>query len=324
MGNVIPFAKSGGKLPDFLIATDTDNSEFSHGAGEGFGVLSYRGKVWRLKYKGEEHVLTNADDEPVTKLRVVLLRANKEYSKIYYKKSYTEGDDAAPDCFSTNGITPDASIQEPPSAKCESCPMNIWGSRINENGNKTKACQDSRRMAVLLAHEGLNVTTDEPVLLRVPAASLGELKTYSDGMAKAGISLWKVITQVGFDVEAAYPRLKFTAFGWDEEQVENWRVLRQGETVKRILSSTDDMANVAPAPAKPAPNRVAAPVVQVQDTDEEDDEDEEQEVQPTPKAKKQVKKKPVTAEEVEEVEDDVAEVSGSEDINSIVNDLLGI
>ena len=147
MGSIVPF--KGNSLPDFLIASDADNSEFSHGAGEGFGVLSYRGKVWRLKHKGEEHVLTK-DGEPTQRLNLVMIRANKGYSKIYYAKKYAEGDDAAPDCFSPDGVKPDPSVQRPQCKTCEACPMNVWGSRMTDEGKKAKACQDSRRMAVLL------------------------------------------------------------------------------------------------------------------------------------------------------------------------------
>lgn len=325
MGSIVPF--KGNTLPDFLIASDgVDNEEFSHGAGEGFGVLSFRGKVWRLKHKGEEHVLTKGG-EPITRLNVVLLRANKSYSKIFYAKKYAEGDDAAPDCFSADGEVPDPSAAAPQAKQCSVCPNNAWGSRITDDGRKAKACQDSRRMAVLLVDPALDIMTDEPVLLRVPPASLGELKTYADGMAKAGVPLWKIITQVGFDLDSAYPKLLFKAFGWDEGQIENWRGLREGDVVERILHSSAEAA-----PTTKAASAVRAPVVDADEQGEDEDEDEgESPPSPPPasKAKETTPSKPRKAavkaapkkpepevEEVEHVSDDV-------NLDDIVNGLLG-
>ena len=279
MGSIVPF--KGNSLPDFLIASDADNSEFSHGAGEGFGVLSYRGKVWRLKHKGEEHVLTK-DGEPTQRLNLVMIRANKGYSKIYYAKKYAEGDDAAPDCFSPDGVKPDPSVQRPQCKTCEACPMNVWGSRMTDEGKKAKACQDSRRMAVLLMDPKLDISTEEPVLLRIPPASLTELKTYADGMSRAGVALYKIITQVSFDTDASFPKLLFKAFGWDESQADTWSALRESDTVKRILDASEVPDTAASTTAQPVHDAVV----------DAEEEDEDEEVPPPSKPASKAKETP--------------------------------
>jgi len=333
-------AKSGGGiqkfkdgiLPAFLREDEVDNTEYSHGAVEGFGVISYRGKTWRLKHKGEEHVLTR-DGEPITRLDVVLLKANKEYSKVYYASKYQEGDDSPPDCMSSNGIVPDPGVERKQCATCEACPMNVWGSRITDAGEKAKACQDSRRMAVLLTDETLDITAVEPVLLRVPPASLKDLKIYADTMAKVGVPLWKVITRVGFDVEAAYPKLQFKPFGFNEDAIDEWRDLREGDVVQRILGSIERPTAAAGSNG----GTVRAPSVNASEEEDDDSGEEEEAPPPPPRKTSKVKaeqtpsappKKPTgkkaKAVPVEDADDDTGVVPVTDaDTNSLVSKLLG-
>ena len=178
MGDIIPIKTIN--APALANAFGYQESDLTAGAGVGFAVLTYRGKVWRVVHKGTEHTLKTKDGDPIPSVRVVILRANQNLSKIFYKKAYKEGDNEAPDCYSMDGERPDSSIKEPQSKTCAACPQAAWGSKISDDGRELKACQDSRRLAVVPCNDIANEMFGGPMLLRVPAASLANLVSYDD------------------------------------------------------------------------------------------------------------------------------------------------
>jgi len=205
MSNIIPF--DGGKLPAYLAKTNIAqlNADLTSHAGGGFPVISIKGKVFAVVRDGERKVLPNPKDpdSPATSIDVVMLKVNKGTSKVFYAKGYTEGSEGVkPDCFSNEGIKPDASIEAPQSKTCATCKWNQWGSKIGENGSKGKACQDSVRMAVATPN-----LVNDPYLLRVPPASIRSLGEYGQMLAKRGVAYNMVVTKVGFDMEAPTPKL---------------------------------------------------------------------------------------------------------------------
>ena len=85
------------------------------------------------------------------------------------------------------------------------------GSRITEYGKKAKECSDSRRVAVVMADDLAGANFDGPLLLRVPPASLQDLKIYGDRMAAKSAPYNIIVTALGFDLDTAYPKLTFKA-----------------------------------------------------------------------------------------------------------------
>src|SRR5215813_11748981 len=71
--------------------------------GEGiaapFAVIGYKGARWSVRHRGNTKVLEQADGSFVPFLDMVLLHAAPHHSKIYYAKSYQDGDDEVPDCW---------------------------------------------------------------------------------------------------------------------------------------------------------------------------------------------------------------------------------
>lgn len=199
-------------LPAHLQAafgTPAVNNDLSAGVSAGYPVISYKGKTWAVNHAGERTVITNDRGEPAYSIDVVILKANPNISKVWYKDSFQEGSDARPDCYSNDGITPalDAPLRgggDPRITQCAVCPKNQFGSRITENGAKGKDCADARRLAV--APEG---DMENAMLLRVPAASLRELRQYAETLTKRGVPYSAVVTNVSFDREVAYPKLQF-------------------------------------------------------------------------------------------------------------------
>lgn len=208
------------KLFGGLVGTD----DLTHGAEAAFPILSIKGRVFRIKHGGEERVVQK-EGQPIFALDVVLLKANKNLSKLYYAKAYAEGDDEAPSCSSSNGTTPDTGVTAPQSTSCATCPQNVWGSKITPQGTKTKACADMRRLALVPEKDMECKTWGAPMLLRVPAASLQGLSEY--GRTVLGGSPYSaVVTRISFDLNVAYPKLTFAPVRWLEanevQQVMRW------------------------------------------------------------------------------------------------------
>src|SRR3990172_657253 len=241
--------KEAAGLPVHLqgLGTPAAFNEFTTGVVSSFPVISYRGKTWRVRKGGDEQVYLNADGEAVQSLDVVLVRSNPQPSKIFYERKYEEGDESRPRCFSANGLKPDPSVEEPINAVCASCPNNQWGSRITDNGTKTRACSDVRRMVVVFKHQIEEIVSGDRkmdeldvLLLRVPPASLNPLKDYVEKILKPkGIPPFVVITRVGFDTDASYQKFTFKAPRfWSEDEANLLTELRDGEGARRILAES--------------------------------------------------------------------------------------
>ena len=57
------------------FAAHKSEDDLSAGVSSGFGIISYRGKVWRTKFRGEEISLMREDgDGPRASIEVVILR----------------------------------------------------------------------------------------------------------------------------------------------------------------------------------------------------------------------------------------------------------
>jgi hypothetical protein len=251
MSNIIPFEAG---LPAFLrteqpAALNQDLAGFASG---GFPSISIKGKVFTLVKGDERKIIPNPLDpsSPASWIDVVLIKANPVASKIFYLKSYTEGEDAKkPDCFSSNSVAPDPQSTAPQSPTCALCPHNQWGSGVdNRTGAATKGkrCQDSIRLAVASPS-----AIKEPFLIRVPPASIRPLGDYGKLLNKRGVSYNRVITKLGFDAESATPKLTFEPRGYIDEAMFNGLQEIDHDLLDNILGASPEV-NTVPALASPA------------------------------------------------------------------------
>jgi hypothetical protein len=200
-------------------------------------------------------------DGPRASIDLVVLAASKHLSKVWYEKGWVEGNSSPPDCWSGNGITPDPSAPNLQSPTCASCPRNIWGGRITENGKRAKECTDSKRLAVVPVNDIANEAWGGPMLLRVPAASLSSLASYGAEMSKMGFPYYSIATRISFDPQESYPKFKFMAVRpLDLEEGAQVLELKESPLVDRILAETGEtvIEGVAPA-AAPAVKQIAKP-----------------------------------------------------------------
>jgi hypothetical protein len=262
-GGAVPAAfASLGNVPDMAGAAQA-------GLQASFAVIGFRGKNWRLKYRGEEILVKDSvTGAPVPTLDVVIVGVSPAISKQWYDKKFTDGDDAAPDCFSVNGVHPDASSPKKQCESCAVCPQNIWGSRITEAGKKAKACQDSRRVAVVPLADIANADFGGPMMLRLPPTSLNGFAAFNKELARFGAQPFMVATQLGFDYELAYPLITFKVMRWlnDEEAPQSIEAF-QDPSIERMLAGaveevTHDPAVETSALAQSAPPAAMAAAVQ--------------------------------------------------------------
>jgi hypothetical protein len=307
------------------------------GIQAGFAVVSIRGSRWRISKGGDAEAVVNADGDPVASLECVIVKASRNVSKIYYQEDYAEGDAEAPDCWSVDGITPDAGSGKPQSKTCATCKQNVWGSKITPAGKKTKACGDNRRIAIVPLADILNKKYDGAMLLRVPAASLADLALYGKGMAGKGFPYNAVGTKMGFDLEASYPKLTFRPIRpLTEEQLAQVAEVSRSPQVQAILEVASENAAPAAAPAEAKPEPAATVSLDFEDESEPETSQEQAEVEeavqkaPAKKAatkkaatKKSAKPKQEPEEEAEiEVEESAPTQSDEEDsLDELLADL---
>ena len=242
------------KLPAHLQGKIKNNNVFAAAVSAGgFPVISIKGKVVHIQ-RGDENTLVSkpdADDEPAASLEAVIIAVNPNKSKVYYDSGYEEGSSAKPTCYSNGGIEPAPDAEEPQSKKCATCPHSQWGSRITDNGGKGKACGDSMRLAIASPSQ-----LNDPMLVRVPAASLKTLGQYGQQLAKRGVEPQHVVTKIGFDYNVAHPALTFKAvrFVEEDELAEIESVLREEEeTIGQITGTSNGPVRETEARAQAAP-----------------------------------------------------------------------
>lgn len=175
--------------------------------------ISLRGRKFRLIEGGEEL------RKPADELFGVILAVEPGsglMQKTYYAKGYQSGDSSPPDCSSTNGVTPDPWIAEPVNNKCSTCPMNAFGSAKTQNGKKSKACKDSKRLWVA-EPDKIGGTV---FAMGVPVTSLKAMAEYGAMLKANGVPAAAVITRFTMK-DSEFPELLFDFVGvLDEKPME--------------------------------------------------------------------------------------------------------
>ena len=263
MNQIVQFPGGHGRPPAVLQGRrSTLNVAAQANVSASFAVLSIEGRTWSVKYRGDKRVLM-LNGAPVQSLDVVVVGVSPNVSKMWYATKFVQGSDSPPDCWSVDGQAPDATVpqEKRQGTVCATCPKNLWGSRITNDGKKGKECQDSRRIAVVplgRPADLLNEVFGGPMLLRIPPMSLPGLASYAQFLEQKGAGLEFVGTRLSFDWSVTYPQLTFEALGWlDDDQAEAV-VGPDGEgglcrhpVIDRML--LQEVIEAAPAPQHSAP-----------------------------------------------------------------------
>lgn len=236
--NVPASVFQGAKLPQAFQGVG-GGEELGAGVQGGFGIVTFKGKVWRTKYRGEETVLLAADGRnPRPELEVIIVKAATNISKTYYKDAFVDGSVTPPDCFSVNGVVPDPASSDKQSATCAGCKQNAWGSRVTEAGKPAKACSDNKRLVIVPADDILNESLGGPMMLRVPPTTLQDMANFGNLMKSRGFPYYSFVTRLRFDPDEAYPKFIFEAVRpLNEDEAKLVMEMRASEITTRILSA---------------------------------------------------------------------------------------
>lgn len=257
MSNVVLFEK--GQRPSYALEKQAPSvlTDTLGGSGGGFPKrISIRGSVFRLIADGKE---VSALEQ--RHLDVVIVRAAPAIGRKFFAGTYDEEKSAPPDCWSADGITPDAASAHRQSSGCASCPQNIKGSGNEES----RACRFTQQIAVVLAND----QEGDVLQLALPAKSLfgkedGDnrpLQAYKQFCASGNAHVEQLITRMKFDTNSSTPKLFFKAMRWlTEEEAEIAKAKGLSDEAERAVTMTVSAHVAPPVFAGLPPKLVAKPV----------------------------------------------------------------
>ncbi|MCE5387959.1 MAG: hypothetical protein K0041_05190 [Acidithiobacillus sp.] len=212
----------------------------------------------------EPEVITGADGKPVDHIDVVILGTNPGEYKTYYADSYDPKakEKGAPVCFSNNGIAPHPAAKQPQSDKCASCRQNVFGSKITEQGKKSKACSMSKRLLVVSADD-----LQGPIyMLNASYMALPGFNAMVGELLAGGLPLPAVVVRVALDDNVDVPVFTFNPIAvLDEKDLGIVAARLDEQNVKEFVEGTFDAESNAPRnvgaeeEAKPEPAPAPAP-----------------------------------------------------------------
>jgi len=263
-------------LPAYLKNVELDDvTKALSGGGNKTKRIALGNNKFILKVGGVE--ISKSASE---KLEVVVVNAAKDVSRTFYAAAYDPSAEAtAPDCWSPDGRTPDASIEKPQCATCDNCPQNIEGS----GQGKSKACRFSRRIAVVLASDiggdvyQMELKSKSFFYSKKEPGDLDHMPfdQYANYVGSQGYNLNNLVTEMRFDDDSTVGKLFFRPVQFlTEEQWEIAKKQKETPAAKSAITMTvaqiDGVKKLA-APelpklesiAKPAPKAVKVEVEEV-------------------------------------------------------------
>lgn len=224
-------------------------------------------------------------------LDVIVVDWLAEPSRKFYAAAYDKDAKATlPDCWSNDGVTPEAGAKNKQHSSCAACPKNVKGSGT---GGKGKACRYERRLAILVAGD----PSGDVYQIAIPGASLFSdndgnvygFEGYKKFLFANDEALDTVVTRIIYDAEADTAKVGFKAVrhlteveaGFVDAAQDNPETERY---TKLTVGAVDGAKAAAPA-SKPLAIE-AAPSTPVADPFGDDDEEEVAEAAPAKRASK--------------------------------------
>jgi hypothetical protein len=133
--------------------------------------------------------------ESVKELRGIILAHSGP--RVYWESALDDKEPGPPECSSDDGKIGigrfGVGSDQNPSGRCESCPMNAWGSA--GGGKKGKACREQRNIVMMLPGQIF------PVLLTLPVSSIQPSRKYMLLLAQHGLAPYAVETTVTLEAQ---------------------------------------------------------------------------------------------------------------------------
>lgn len=180
----LPAAKSASLLPSLRGATPELLAEIQE-VKENLASLEVI-QIPRMKVSAAGVQVVDGD-EPIDSIQGILIHARK--ANTYYAKAFNKNDaKQPPDCYSLDGIRPEADAKNIQHPTCKGCPKAEFGTNAMQTG---KACRNLKPLYLLLDDQSLM-----PFQLSVTPTSLKAANDYLIGLTARGLSYRKVRTQI--------------------------------------------------------------------------------------------------------------------------------
>lgn len=243
----------------------------------GSGITSRRikisnARVFKKVVNGEE--IGKAVDK---QLDVIIVDWLLNPSRKFYVGAYDKNAKATlPDCWSNDGVKPEATAKAPQAKTCMECPKNVKGSGSNGQG---KACRYERRLAVLVAGD----PSGDVYQITVPGGSLFSnnegnrygFEGYKKFLMANNAAPDTVVTSLIYDLETDTAKLWFKAASYlNTQQVPLVEAAQKDPATDRYLKLTAAAVDGAKAIAAPEPVAAIAPPAASVNPFGDDDEDE--------------------------------------------------
>ena len=209
-------------------------------------------------------------------LDVIIVDWLTKPSRKFYATAYNkEAKPTLPDCWSNDGIVPEASAKNKQHTTCNGCPKDIKGSAPN----KKKACRYERRLAVLVAGD----PSGDIYQITIPGASVFSdndgnvygFEGYMKFLLASNEALDTVVTRLVYDAESDTAKIGFKPIRHlTEMEVAFVDAAQDDPATARYINLTAAAVDGATAPA-PKLALAAAPTAAPADPFADDDDDDD-------------------------------------------------
>lgn len=245
-------------LPDFLQTAGVSELTKQLAGRSGVKRIVPKNGTFKLVVGGEEMGKIKGD------LNAIVVNAAPKVGRIFYAKAWSpDAEPTAPDCFSNDGVTPDAKAANPQSHNCNDCPQNVKGS----GQGQSKACRYSRRIAVLLEQDFGSSLEGQVYQMNLASKSLfgdnvGDAFTfenYTKYLSSNGKSIDYVVTRISFNDENDNQSVLFNPVRYiNRTEYEAVGKVAGTEQTKALVTMTPSQADgVVKQPALAAPKAEA-------------------------------------------------------------------
>jgi hypothetical protein len=134
---------------------------------------------------------------------------------------------------------------------CPQCPKNVLGSRITPQGKQSKECNDVRFVAVVTAADPSKVYG-----LTIPVSAMKAFRIYFKELSQYGLIPEEVVTTLGFDDQASFPKITFKHKGYvPEKHLATIEELAQMPETRQIIRVAQLPALTAPVSRPSLPSK---------------------------------------------------------------------
>lgn len=255
MSNELAIVAGGGplSLPAHLQGVGLGTTQNLMAAiGDSRNRIGLKGNRFRQVINGQEVGVWEENY-----LDVIIVGVVPTVSRLYYAGKYKQGgDNAPPTCYSVDNIVPNDDVIQKQSPKCETCPQNIKGSRVTDDGHQTKACGYFRRMAVILP--------GDTTLYYVDIKAMGlfgdsykqlnkfSMNDYAKYLNTHGVDASVLVTRLSFDTDHSVPKLLFQPLRFlDVDEAAAVRQIGEGNEVQEYLTINMKTVDISQEQAAP-------------------------------------------------------------------------